>query len=140
MTGVPRGLRIPETLEREIAREAEQRGKTWSAAATEILEEGVRMRRVPGIVFTDGAVGRRATVAGSGIDVWELIGTWRSVDHDYARLSQAYDWLSRHQLEAALSYYELYPEEIDERLESEESWTQERIHAELPFTHPRALH
>lgn len=73
MAGKPRGLRLPEDLEREIERERERRGTSFSAAVVELLRESVRMRRVPGIVFADGPSGRRAVVAGTGLDVWEIV-------------------------------------------------------------------
>jgi hypothetical protein len=70
-----RGVRVPEDLELEIACEAEKRGKTWSATTKELLMEAVRMRRASGIVFAYGRFGRQAVVAGTGIDVWEVIVT-----------------------------------------------------------------
>jgi len=41
-------------------------------------------------------------------------------------------WLSETQLRAVLSYYELYPDEIDHRLEREKAWTPERGWREMP--------
>ena len=129
-----RGVRVPEDLEVEIAREAEERGKTWSATAKELLTEAVRMRRAPGIVFVDGPSGRRAVVAGPGIDAWEVIATWKQGDEDYDELRKNYDWLNETQIRAALSYYEQFPSEIDTRLAREREWTSERLRKELPFT------
>ncbi|HSF18730.1 MAG TPA: hypothetical protein VLK65_24615 [Vicinamibacteria bacterium] len=45
-----------------------------------------------------------------------------------------FSWLRETQLRVALAFYELYPEEIDVRLERERSWTPERLRKELPFT------
>ncbi len=97
------------------------------------------MRRVPGIVFMDGPVGRRASIAGTGLDVWEVIATFKSVGEDRERLAASYGWLSDRQLSAALAYYDLYPQEIDERIEEEESWTPERVYAEFPYLRPRSV-
>ena len=44
-----RDLAIPDELDREIGRESADRA-TWSALATELLEEALRMRRAPGVV------------------------------------------------------------------------------------------
>ncbi len=63
-----RGIRIPDELAHDIAREAEARGVSWSAMTTSLLIEALKMRRVPGIVMVDGPTGRRAVVAGSGLD------------------------------------------------------------------------
>jgi len=118
-----------------LAREFVRRGvKEWSAGIVDLLAEAVRMRRVPGIVFADSRTGRRPVVAGAGLDVWEVIATWKAVGEDQARLRQTCDWLNEPQLRAALNYYALYTDEIDKRLSIEETWTPERLHRELPFT------
>jgi uncharacterized protein (DUF433 family) len=122
---------LPQDLEQEIAREAERRGQTWSSVTTDLLTEAVRMRQVPGIVFGDGPTGRRAVVAGSGIDVWEVIATWQEGGRDFEQLRRNYDWLSEAQLQAALRYYELYPEEIEARLDRERQWTPETIRIQV---------
>jgi len=130
----PKTIRIPVALEQELAREFVRRGvKEWSAGIVDLLAEAVRMRRVPGIVFVDSRTGRRPVVAGAGLDVWEVIATWKAVGEDHAGLRQAYDWLNEPQLRAALNYYALYTAEIDKRLSIEETWTPERLHRELPF-------
>jgi uncharacterized protein (DUF433 family) len=136
MTTRARGVRVSEGLDREIRHEAKLRGKSWSATTQELLDEAIRMRRAPGVVFAEGPVGRRAVIAGTGLDVWEVIASWRAMGEDFSRLRAGYPWLSEPQLRGALSYYRLYPREIDERLEREEGWTPERIRRELPFATP----
>jgi uncharacterized protein (DUF433 family) len=128
---------LPEELEGEIRREAERTRRNWSQMVAELLEEAVRMRRAPGIIFSSGPTGRRATVAGTGLDVWEVVATWRACGEDYDELRRNYDWLDEAQLRAALSYYALYPDEIEERLERERRWTADRVWSELPFARPR---
>jgi hypothetical protein len=121
-----KGIRISDQLDREITHESEPRGKSWSSITNELLEEAVRIRRVPGIVFVDGATGRRAALADS-LDVWEIIATWNEGGRSYEELRQNYPWLTETQLRAALAYYELYPSEIDARLDREAQWTPERV-------------
>ena len=130
-----RSLRVPEQLDREIRRELKRTGiKEWSAGVLQLISEALRMRRATGIVFADSPTGRRAVVAGTGLDVWEIVAAWKACSQDLGRLRAAYPWLSEAQLRAALSYYEQYPAEIEERLAQEESWTRERVARELPFT------
>ena len=131
-----KGIRISDELDEEIARESKARGKSWSAITNELLEEAVRMRRAPGIGFVDGPTGRRAVVAGTGLDVWEIIATWLE-DPDEEVLRRNYPWLTEMQLRAALAYFQLYPDEINKRLEREVQWTPERVWRELPFSRPR---
>jgi uncharacterized protein (DUF433 family) len=132
-----RDFSIPDELDREISRESADRATTWSALAIELLEEALRMRRVPGVVFADGPAGRRAVVAGTGLDVWEIVATRRASGEDFDQLRQNYGWLTEPQLRAALAYYELYPHEIDARLEREAQWTPERVARDLAFARPR---
>ncbi|HEX4963131.1 MAG TPA: DUF433 domain-containing protein [Thermoanaerobaculia bacterium] len=132
-----KGIRISDELDHAITRESETRGKSWSAITNELLEEAIRMRRVPGIAFMDGATGRRAIISGTGLDIWEIIATWREGGRSYEELRQNYPWLTEPQLRAALAYYELYPSEIDARLEREAQWTPERVWREFPFSRPR---
>lgn len=129
---------MPEDVRSEIEREQQMRGTTFSAAAVSLLREAIRMRRVPGIHFVEGIAGsRRAAVVGTGLEVWEIVRTYKGVDEDYGELRRSYPWLSEPQLRAALSYYELYPDEIEARLKLEESWTPERVRREMPFAVPR---
>lgn len=132
-----RDVQISDWLDKEISRESANRATTWSALAAELLEEALRMRRTPGIVFVEGPAGRRAALAGTGHDIWEIIATWQACDRDLGQLRENYAWLTEPQLQAALTYYELYPEEIDARLAQESQWTPERVESELPFARPR---
>ncbi len=137
MTQRSRGIRVSELLAAEIEREAERRAKSWSATAAELLDEAVRMRRAPGVVFAEGPAGRRAVVAGTGLDVWESVAAWRAAGERFEKLMATYPWLAEAQLRAALGYYALYPEEIEDRLAREADWTPERVRRELPFAAPR---
>lgn len=132
--GAPKSLRLPASLERELEREFARGGvREWSAGIVDLLTEAVRMRRVPGIVFVDSRTGRRPMVAGTGLDVWELIATWQAVGQDEAEFRVATDWLTETQRRAALNYYALYADEIDWRIAVDDRWTSERVREELPF-------
>lgn len=135
MPSVQHSLRVPEHLDREISREIQFRGEQdWSKGAIGLLEEAVRASRIPGIVFVQRRDGRRPAVAFSGLEVWEIIATWKEGEESWKRLVEAYPELSENQLRAAVAYYKAYPEEIDERLAREAYWTPERAAEELPFT------
>lgn len=86
-----------------------------------LIAEAEKQRRVPGIVFADDVTGRTARVAGTGLEVFEVIQTYRAVGNDRDRLHEAYHWLSDAQIGAALEYAAAYPEEIDQRLKLEEA-------------------
>ena len=68
-----RGIRLPTALDEAIQVEADLRGSSWSGLTTELLDEALRQRRAPGVAFVDGATGRRAVLAGTGLEVWEIV-------------------------------------------------------------------
>lgn len=132
---VTKSLRIPRETLAEIERTF--RGRDFSSVANELLAEAVKMRRCPGIVFADGPAGRRARISGTGVDVWEVVATCQSVGQNWTRLTRACDTLGESQLRAALAFYRCYPEEIDERIAANESWSPERLAGRYPFTRSR---
>ncbi len=136
-SSIARGIRLPRALDQAVLAEAERRGRTFSALASELLDEALKQRQAPGVAFVDGASGRRAVVAGSGIDVWEVVRSWKEADEDLAVTLAAYPSLSEIQVRAALGYYTQFPAEIDARLERESAWSEERVRRELPYATPR---
>jgi uncharacterized protein (DUF433 family) len=95
--------------------------------ATKQLSEAEKMRLVPGIIFADGPCGRRARIAGTGLDVFEIIKELQIVNGDREQLARGFHWLSPEQIQAALDYYAAFPEEIDARLAEEAAITPELI-------------
>jgi hypothetical protein len=104
--------------------------------ADTLAQEAEKMRRVPGIIFVDGATGRRPHADGTGLDVFEIIKIYREVDEDWERLRSSLYWLPEAPLRAALLYTQLYPDEIEERLRREDYWTPETLYAAYPFMNP----
>lgn len=114
MGSAVRSIRVDPGTAAEIERLSVGKRTTFSALAAEMLSEAARMRRCPGVLFADGPTGRRARIEGTGIEVWEVVSSYLSLDRDERRLRQAYHWLSDRQILAALGYYRAYPEEIDD--------------------------
>jgi uncharacterized protein (DUF433 family) len=85
--------------------------------AAHTLSEAEKQARVPGICYADGPAGRRARIAGTGLDVFELIEVWLGVDRDWERLADYFSWMTPEQLRAGLALYAAFPEEINRRLE-----------------------
>jgi hypothetical protein len=95
--------------------EAGARHLSSSALAEELIDEGLRSRRHPLIVFRDGPTGRRAGLVG-GPDVWEVIGGLVGGDVPAeSRMERAADvfGLTHKQVGAALDYYADFTTEID---------------------------
>ena len=133
MASIQKSIRLPEEAVKEIEALASGTGKDFSGIARDLLIEAVRMRRCPGITFADGPTGRRAKIAGTGIDIWEFIATFKGLGENYDRLKKAYHWLSDQQIRSALSYYALYPNEIDERIHRNDDITEAQIIDRFPF-------
>jgi uncharacterized protein (DUF433 family) len=108
-------------------------GRDFSGIARDLIVEAVKMRRCPGITFVDGPTGRRARIAGSGVDVWELIATFKGLVENYDKLKEAYHWLSEQQIRSALAYYALYPDDMESRITRNEDLTQAQIIKRFPF-------
>jgi CopG-like RHH_1 or ribbon-helix-helix domain, RHH_5 len=115
MAGRHLTLRLDESALEHLDREAKRSGQTRSQLARTLIEEGLRMREHPGIVFRDGAVGRRPAIAG-GPQIWWIAAVLRGVGLDAKNLVQrtvALTELPIDQVTIALQYYTAYPEEID---------------------------
>lgn len=138
MPNVQKSLRLPEQVLSEIEQIARETGRDFTSVTKDLLTEAIKMRRCPGIVFVEGTSGRRARMAGTGIEVWEIISGYKTLGQNFERLKKAYHWLSSEQIKAALGYYSAYPQEIDRLIEQNEKWTESKIKERYPFMIPRS--
>lgn len=125
-----------EAVADRLRDEAATRDRSLSALAEQLIDEGLRMRRHPMVVFRDGPAGRRAALAG-GPDVWEVVSGTVGGDlppaERVARSAELFA-LPRRAVEAALAYYADHTEEVDERIaandraaaEAEAAWHRQR--------------
>jgi len=133
MPAIQKCLRIPKDIVKEIEELVKDSKKDFTTTTNELLEEAIRAHRCPGIVFTEGVGGRRARIAGAGIEVWEVIAAYKNAGNVLKRLAKTYHWLTPQQVKSAISYYRLYAREIDTLIGENESWTPERIQKKYPF-------
>ncbi|MXZ85843.1 MAG: hypothetical protein F4Z02_09345 [Acidimicrobiia bacterium] len=100
--------------------EAESRSE--SMLTTSLLEEGLKTREFPGVVYRSGPTGRRAGLVG-GPDVWEIIRDLRGLSgrgmERIERLAEELE-LSVSMVGLAADFYSAFPEEIDARIEANE--------------------
>ena len=75
------------------------------------------VRMVPGILYSPLA--KRARIQGTGLEAWEIVRAYHSVDRNFDRLAESFDWLTPEQLRAALRFAELNPDFIAARLTRE---------------------
>jgi hypothetical protein len=126
----------PALLARLRRRARATSGSTTSALAQRLIDEGLRMADHPGVVFKDGATGRRAAL-GYGPDVWEIIKFLREIDErGPAALDAAAEVFAvdASRIATAVSYYGDYRDEIDAEISdaddasasAERAWRVER--------------
>jgi uncharacterized protein (DUF433 family) len=132
----PISIRIPETTRAAVAELSRRERRDFSSVVNELLEEAMKMRRIPGVVFADEHRRREAKIAGTGLGVWEVVAAYKRLGEDWERFRQAYDWLNEFQLRAALAYWRAFPEEIEEQISASDSWTEETLYARYPFMRP----
>jgi uncharacterized protein (DUF433 family) len=69
--------------------------------------------------FMDGPAGRRARLIGTGSDVWEVVAAVRDNDGDVGETAD-YLQMSLGLVQAAVTYYGAYPDEVDQWIERNE--------------------
>jgi hypothetical protein len=88
-------------------------GRGTVAHVADHIEEGLRHHAHPLIQFLDGPSGRRASLLGCGLDVWEVIAT---VPDNDGSVADAADYLPSGLMEAAVAYFGEYRDEIDREI------------------------
>ena len=112
-------LRLAETTIARLAQRARRANMPTRTLAQRYVEEGLRMDEHPLVRFVDGPAGRRARLAGTGKDVWEGIATVRDNGNDLAAATE-YLRVPLGLVQAAVTYYGAYGEEIDELIADNE--------------------
>jgi uncharacterized protein (DUF433 family) len=88
----------------------------------------------PLVRFAEGPAGRRARILGTGKDVWEVIAVVRDNGGDVAEAAR-YLEMPLGLVQAAVTYYGAYPDEIDQWIDLNE---QEATDAHAAWTAGRA--
>lgn len=102
-----------------------------------LLTEEEKMQRVPGIVFADTPMGTRvARIAGTGLEVFEVIHQFRLMDENWNRFRMAFHWLSDAQLRSAVTYAETFPEDVDPLVDELSNFDLAEVWRKYPFMKP----
>lgn len=105
-------MRVPRRVVEELASLSAARGLPPTALARRYVDEGIRMDRHPGIVFIDRAAGRRASIAGRRIDVWQVIETLQASNGNVEETAE-YLRLRIDQVQTAIAYAADFPDEVE---------------------------
>ena len=128
----PTSFRLPDPLLVDLDAEARAAGVSVTALVSTLLDEGIKTRRFPGIVYRDGATGRRAALVG-GPDVWEVIRDLAEAEgSERARLAEVADaaGLDQRQVETAVDFYVAHPDAIDQRIAAD-AGAAKRVRAQI---------
>lgn len=109
-------LRLAPGTRERLSDRAHRCGLPERTLAQRYLEEGLRHDAHPLVQFLDGPSGRRASLIGCGLDVWEVISTVRDNDGSLTEAA-AYLRVPVGLVEAAASYYGEHRDEIDREVQ-----------------------
>ena len=120
----PVSLRLGEDTMERLSTCAARSHLAPRTLAQRYIEEGLRHDAHPAIHFVDGPAGRRAALLGTGLDVWEVIAVVRDNE---GNVSEAAAYLERpvNLVQAAVTYYAAYREEIDRWIAANEREAEE---------------
>jgi uncharacterized protein (DUF433 family) len=113
-------LRLGPGVRQRLSERARRAGLQERTLAQRYVEEGLRHDAHPLIQFIDGPSGRRASLLGRGLDVWEVIATIRDNNGSMAEAAE-YLRIPAGLVEAAVAYYGEYRDEIDREIELNEA-------------------
>jgi uncharacterized protein (DUF433 family) len=113
----PLSVRLNDATIARLGRHAQRVHLAPRTLAQRYVEEGLRMDEHPLIRFAEGPAGRRARLIGTGKDVWEVIATVRDNGGDIAEAAR-YLELPLGIVQAAVTYYGAYTDEIDQWIEA----------------------
>lgn len=112
-------IRVGDETMARLDEESRRSGQTRSELVKTLINEGLRIQRHPGIMFRDGAAGRRPGLVG-GPDIWEVARLFQASPLTgsavVARTAKSMD-LTERQVRTAISYYAEYRDEIDAWIE-----------------------
>lgn len=101
----------------ELIERAERLEAKASTLVNRFVKEGLRMDKHPAVTFRTTPQGRRAAVlaAHPGLQVIDVIGTWKSERQDTTRTAR-YLHIEPVDVESVLRYYADYRDEVDRDL------------------------
>jgi uncharacterized protein (DUF433 family) len=111
-------VRVSTGTFEDLERRAHERGVARNALTERYIAEGVKMDEHPEISFREGELGRRAILDGTRLDVWQVIETVRNSDNSVEEAAE-YLGLPASRVQAAVNYYAIYRDEVDDIAERE---------------------
>jgi uncharacterized protein (DUF433 family) len=117
-----RSFRLSEETLQRLEQRASEVGATASALAARFIEEGLRMDAHPLVVFRERPAGRRAMLAGSRLNISDVVVTAK--DAGSVELTAESLNLPLWKVRAALSYYADFEDEVDAEIERDREFAE----------------
>ncbi len=115
----PLSLRLNDVIIERLASRAARSHLPPRTLAQRYIDEGLRHDEHPAVHFVDGPAGRRATLVGTGLDIWEVVVVVRD-NQGHVPAAADYLELPVHLVQAAVVYYAAHRHEIDQWIEANE--------------------
>lgn len=119
----PTSFRLDEQLLERLDAEARAASVSVTSLVATLLDEGLKSRRFPGIVYRDGGAGRRAGLLG-GPDVWEIVRAVKQLtgsgEQRIRRLAGELE-MPVDRVRLAVDFYAANPDEIEQRVAGDET-------------------
>lgn len=119
----PTPVRLPSEVDRAIAEYARRAGTPKSTVIVKAVDEWLRMQAHSRIMFVTTNTGERRAALLSGPQVWTVAASWRqhpAAERSAPTVADALD-LPVSDVEAALTYWASYRDEIDRLIEIHEA-------------------
>lgn len=106
-------VRVAIPVFEELERRTVELNESRNALAERYIAEGVKMDEHPDIYFRDGAMGRRAAIIGTRLDVWQVMDTVRNSSNSPEEAAE-YLGVPVARVRAAVRYYAANQDEVDQ--------------------------
>jgi hypothetical protein len=135
--------RLPESTAERVKQYALRKQRSVNETVSVALEEWLRQNEHTYIEFRDTPDGRIAYMKNSRLPVYWVIKVAKSYQMDVDKVCAYWPNRLREWVQAALHYYEAYPDEIDTQISLYDSVTVESLKRKLPqmeiFTVPEPV-
>ena len=113
---------LPDELVASLDAQSDVSGLPAPELAASLIDEGLKTRQFPGIMYRDGPAGRRASLA-AGPDVWQVIRALSEVPEDGSDPVETVSIeanLHPAEVRLAMQFHGTYPDEIETMLNANE--------------------
>jgi uncharacterized protein (DUF433 family) len=125
-------MRLKEAEADRLLRLSRRLRRSVSETAALLVSEKLREEEFVLIEFRSSPLGRQPYVKGTSLAVWEVVLLARQLGMDARRAAEHLAW-PEERVQAALTYAEAYPEEVEPLVDKAEAVTFDQLKRRLPW-------